>query len=147
MADFIYNATGGTLASNFAVKSDYLTPTVYPQHFCTSFYIELYGYDFNVREVYYITTLKGDIISGNIDRDRSSEYIGSCSLEITLSDDCIFNCDENYTWENKIIKIIKTYDFLNDKNYSYKRPLADEPYFEDKEETDIKLSLGYYVVD
>ena len=147
MADFIYNATGGTLASNFAVKSDYLTPTVYPQHFCTSFYIELYGYDFDGREVYYITTLKGDIISGNIDRDRSSEYIGSCSLEIALSDDCIFNCDENYTWENKIIKIIKTYDFLNDKNYSYKRPLADEPYFEDKEETDIKLSLGYYVVD
>ena len=147
MADFIYNATGGTLASNFAVKSDYLTPTVYPQHFCTSFYIELYGYDFDGRDVYYITTLKGDIISGNIDRDRSSEYIGSCSLEIALSDDCIFNCDENYTWENKIIKIIKTYDFLNDKNYSYKRPLADEPYFEDKDETDIKLSLGYYVVD
>lgn len=147
MADFIYEAFGDSLTSNLAIKSDYLTPTVYPHHFCTSFYIELYGYNFDGGDVYYITTLKGDIISGSIERDRSSEYIGSCSLEIVLSDNCVFNCDENYTWENKIVKIIKTYNFLNDKNYSYRIPLADEPYFQDTEDSDIKLSLGYYVVD
>ena len=91
----------------YTVGNDYLTPTVYSQHFCTSFYIELYSYRLDGYEINYETTLKGNWINGSIDRDRSSEYCGSCSLELALSDDCIFDCDENYLWENKIIKIIR----------------------------------------
>lgn len=131
----------------YTVGNDYLTPTVYSQHFCTSFYIELYSYRLDGYEINYETTLKGNWINGSIDRDRSSEYCGSCSLELALSDDCIFDCDENYLWENKIIKIIKTYNFLNDKGKKYYHIDAKSPYFYDNSNTDVTLSLGYYVVD
>lgn len=131
----------------YTVGNDYLTPTVYSQHFCTSFYIELYSYRLDGYEINYETTLKGNWINGSIDRDRSSEYCGSCSLELALSDDCIFDCDENYLWENKIIKIIKTYNFLNDKGKKYYHIDAKSPYFYDNSNADVTLSLGYYVVD
>ena len=181
-------ATSKSYPESFEVHSDYLTPVEYPHHFKTGFYIEIYyidrcgytiatnvqtgesGYINSYKHIY---TIYSDIVEGSIDRSIESDYCGSCSLEIEITEGSIFNPKFNsgnitnahmgvysattytifkgFNWANKAIRIVKTYDWINDRNKEY---TVLSPKFKEGariiNDNDRKLSelcLGWYLVD
>lgn len=177
-----------TYPQSFEVHSDYLTPVEYPHHFKTGFYIEIYridpwGYskatnaqtgEYGYIDSYkYMFTIYSDIVEGSVERSIESDYCGSCSLEIAISEGSIFNpkfnsgnitnahigeySDTTYTifkgfnWADKIIHIVKTYDWINDRNreYTVLSPKFKEGarIYNDNNKQLSELDLGWYLVD
>ena len=69
--------------SLFPIKSNYLDPVKYPNHFKTAFYIEVYTANYlgeKDNSLWYNFTLKADLISGSVERSRDSNYSVSCYL-------------------------------------------------------------------
>jgi len=129
----------------FKIKSDYLTPIEYPHNFSTSFYFDIYYYN-NARVLSKIGTVYGDILSGNITKDRSSEFLSSMTLEMVVSDTCEYKLSANYNWNNKVISLHKKYEFLNDRFY---RDSENNDTFnaEDIGNDITNVDMGYFVVD
>ena len=167
---------GAGFLSLFPIKSNYLDPVKYPNHFKTAFYIEVYTASYlgeKDNSLWYNFTLKADLISGSVERSRDSDYSGSCSLEIVISPESIFNPKygrnvtsvvetnttidtssvllKGFRWEDRVIRIVKTYDFLNDRNKEYyvvDNPNSDKDWhFNDNDRLLSSLDMGWYMVD
>lgn len=135
-------------ASEWKIRSSYLTPVEYPHHFQTYVYIDVYRQVMNVKVGFleYYTTIDAELVSGSVSKDRSSDFMSSADLELVVSEDSAYKLENEWVWEDKIIAIRKKYVFLNDRFYRN----TDNPdtfYAKDIGRDVTNINMGYFKVD
>lgn len=137
-----------SLASEWKIHSNYLTPVEYPHHFQTYVYVDVYRQVMNVQVGFleYYTTIDAELISGSVSKDRSSDFMSTADLELVVSEDSAYKLENEWVWEDKIIAIRKKYVFLNDRFYRN----TDKPdtfYAKDIGRDVTNINMGYFKVD